>query len=167
MRPHTRGAVRIDGEVADLARDAGRTTVDVAVDDVATADAGPDLDKDEVAAADTPAPPELGQRPEVGVVVHEDGAGVDRFQARCDVDVAPARHHERRDRAGMFRIDGARDTHADSDQALVAHAGVIEGLADEFVDQRKRALGVGPHVVASCLPGAGLAAQVGDDDAHV
>ena len=66
-------AAVVDRHVADLAGGAARAVVEAAVEDEAGADAGGDLDVDEVRAVAAGAPHDLRQRAEVGVVLDAHG----------------------------------------------------------------------------------------------
>ena len=115
-----RASARVDREVADLAREAGRPRQQAPVDDEAAADADLAGHVQHVVDADGRAAPRLTDDARVGVVHHRDrkGGRESTGEARAERDVDPAqvgghRHH------AVVAPDHARDRDADSDDGPV------------------------------------------------
>lgn len=111
-------AVRVDLDVPDVPGAAGRTSVDLAADDDAAADAGAYLDAEEVAHGAGHARVLLPHRHEVHVVVDHDGAAQLLAERLADRETVPAGHDRRRDRHALGEADGAGDPDARAVEAL-------------------------------------------------
>jgi hypothetical protein len=105
-------AFLVDADVADVAGRAVGAAVHLAVADDAAADAGADLDDEEVGQR-TLQPPQLAQRHQVDVVVDEHRRGVVLAQVVADREAVPGRHQRRVHELADGEVD--RPGHADAD----------------------------------------------------
>ena len=124
-------AVRIDGEVTDFAGDAARTAINASTDEVPRADARCHLDEREVIEATRGAPPALGERAKVGVVVDEHRHFEPLAQLVEPVFAFPVPAAPAGEPVGMTRVHGAGYGDADAQQLPTAarrtrEAGVAE-----------------------------------------
>ena len=124
--------VGVDEHVAELARQAGAAAVQAAVEDQPGADAGGDLQVDEVARVAAGAERGLGERAEVRVVVdhHRDVEALAQLGGGGHADPA------RQDRGGadgaVALVDRARQAHAGADHGLARDARVGQRLDHEL-----------------------------------
>ena len=147
-------AVHLDHDVAELGAGAGRAAVDLAVEDQAAADPGPDRQHHRVVGAAGGAEEMLGEGGDVGVVVDEDrqpGALADELADRQVVD----RQVDRGDRDAAVVVDRRRDAETDGGDAGTG----LVGLA------RSRGPGVDQLVLG--LAGRALLALESDLDSGV
>ncbi len=129
-------AVLVDADVADVAGRAGGAAVHLAVADDAAADAGADLDDEEVGQRALQAP-ELAERHQVDVVVDEDRRRVVFAQVVADREAVPVRHQRRVDELADFEVDRAR--HADADRRSPVAARSRIGASSSRISTRTRA----------------------------
>ena len=160
-------ALRVDGDVADLAGGPGRAPVQAAAHDVARSDAGPDLDVGDVLQALPRAPPVLGQRSQVGVVVDQHRHAEALRQEREAGPSFPGRQGDLRELLRVARIDRARHRHADPHQPLRAPAPPPQALLHQLRGQLAGALRVGAHRVRALLPDQHLPSQIRERHRHV
>src|SRR5690606_15849738 len=146
-------AVVVDAYVPDVAGAAGHAAVDGAVHDDAAADAGADLDEEEVAHRAGQPGVQLAQRHQVHVVVDEDGAPQLLPDRVADGEPVPAGHDRRDDRHAVAEADRPGDPDPGAvhlrDQPLVAQ--LAEQVEGPFEDHGR------------ALPDVALLADVPDD----
>ncbi len=113
------------------------------------------------------APPVLGERAEVGVVVHHDRNAVALAQVVEAALSLPFGKHDLGEREGMLGIHRARHGDADADQRARGVAAALQRRVAERVHEFARAGRIGAHRVMLVLPVEHLPAQVGHRDRHV
>src|SRR5262249_49084169 len=125
--------VHLDRHVTELGAGPGRATVDLAAEDQAAADPGPDRQHHHVVGAAPGAIQVLGQGRDVGVVVDEDrkpGATTDHLADRQVVD----RQVDGRDRDTPVVVDRGRDPEAHRGDPGPGLPGLVD-LRDQQLDQ--------------------------------
>ena len=155
-----------DVDVADVAGGALGAAVDAAVGDHAAADAGADLDEEQVVGV-APARPVLAERHDVDVVVDQHRRPIALLQVGGDAVAVPAGHDRRRHRRPGDELD--RPRHADPDAAHVP--ALAAGLLQQAVE---RLLEPGEHDLRALRDrdvlarlGHHVAGQVGHGDTRV
>ena len=119
----------------DLAGPAARAAVQAPAEQHARADAGGDLDVDEVLDAAVRAEAGLGQGAQVGVVVHEHFKVQGVLQGRADVLAVPAGHVGGLHDAARVVVDGSGDAHADQRDLRGVQLRVGEHLPGQVPEQ--------------------------------
>src|SRR5690606_33370614 len=104
---------RVDGEVADFAREPVRTWVQLVSDHQTPADAGPQRHHQKARVAPTVAIQPFAERCGGGVVFHSDGAAQPLAQTLTEHDALEARHVGQAP-AFAFTVDFARDGDPDA-----------------------------------------------------
>src|SRR4051794_29741779 len=125
-------AVLAEERVAELARGAARAAVEPSLDDERAADAGAHAHEDEVLRAAAGAPDELGERAEVGVVLHAHDHPEPLAHRRGGVHAHPARQDRGRADGAVAARDRTRDAHADAEHALAVDPGLLERALDQL-----------------------------------
>ena len=131
-------------QVADLARGAGRTAVDLAAEQHAAADADPDLHEERIVDLLRGAAPALGQERQPHLVVHQDRAGEGRLEPGAELDSLPAGKLRRERHASRAGVDhtGRPDTHRL--EALGGDARGQKGLGRCVLDQLEQGIRLAP-----------------------
>ena len=156
-----------DVDVADVAGGALGAAVDAAVGDHAAADAGADLDEQQVVGV-APARPVLAEGHDVHVVVDQHGRAVALAQVGGDAVAVPAGHDRRRHRRAGDELDRARARRRR--RRGRRRAGARPRAAGRRAPPRaRRARSPGPCGDRDVLARLGqhVAGQVGDRDARV
>ncbi|HEX8954554.1 MAG TPA: hypothetical protein VF945_22015, partial [Polyangia bacterium] len=109
----------------------------------------------------------LGERAQVGVVVHQHRHAEARLQPLQTQDPAPGRHGHRGERVRGGAVHRARHRDADAEQAPPRDALAAQAVVDERAHQRQRAGGIALHRVRAVTRDPHLAAQVGHRHQHV
>src|SRR4051812_10105825 len=129
-----------DPDVADVAGGALGAAVDVAVGDDAAADAGADLDEEQVLDV-APVRPVLAEGHDIDVVVDEYGRVVVGGEPAWDRVAVPAGHDRRRHRLPARERDRPRNADADAAHVARAAADVLEKIQEALMDPREHRLG--------------------------
>ena len=136
-----RAAVRLDLDVADVAGAARRAAVDLTADDDAAADAGADLDAEEVAHGAGDARVLLPHGHQVHVVVDHDRAAEFLAERLAYGEAVPAGHDRRGDRHALGEADRAGDADAGAVEALGESRGPeLGGHGQDLLEDGDRAL---------------------------
>ncbi len=160
-------ALLLDDRVADLAGHPCRSVEQPAVHDQPGADAGRDLQVGGVAAAGRRAPVELGQRAEVGVVVHVDRQLEPRRERLRRSDSHPAGQDRGRPHAPRAHVDRPGQAEAYADHVAARDARLGQHLLDQLRGRVEAGLGgvVGLHGALGL--GEDRVAEVGGGHAQV
>ena len=140
----------------------GAAAVEAAVEDQAGADAGGDLQVDEIAGVAAGAERGLRERAEVRVVVdhHRDARGASAARRRRSCRSSPAGWRSSRPcRGSRALVDRAREAHAGADHRLPRDARVGERLDHELGRHLEAFVGVVIGVERSCALGEDRAAR--------
>ena len=143
--------LQVDADVADVAGGAGRAAIHLAMADDAAADAGADLDDQEVRQRTLQAP-ELAQRHQVDVVVDEDRRGIVLPQQVADREAVPGRHQGRVHQLAALEIDRTGDADADADHRSRIDPQPGQQVAQQHAHARQHHARPLPHVGGLGMP---------------
>ena len=135
-----------DLDVPDVAGRALRPAVDAAVRDDPGADAGADLDDDDVVMANRDPRPPLAEGEDVHVVVDPDRRPIAVGESLADRISVPARHDRRADRPPGAKLDGTGHADADAPEPAGQVAGRGGQLREQLVDAGEAAFRPGRNV---------------------
>ena len=153
-------------DVADVARRALGAAVDPAVGDDPAADAGPDLDEQQMVVG-APGLPVLAQRHDVHVVVDERRCAEAIRQSVADPVAVPPGHDRRSDGGAGRELDGPGDADPDATHVGVRAADAAEQLVERPLQPGEHSLGtLGDRDLLRALD-EHLAAEVGHRQARV
>ena len=153
-------------DVADVARRALGAAVDPALGDDPAADAGADLDEEQVVVG-APGLVVLAQRHDVHVVVDERRRAEVVSEPTTDAIAVPAGHDRRRDRGARGELDRAGDADARAAHVVVRAAELGEHRVERLLEPGQDRVGaVGDRDLLRRL-GQHLAAEVGHRHARV
>ena len=159
-------AVLVDGDVADLARDARAPVHDPPPEDPPAAHAVGDPKVRDGVVPDGGPEPGLGERAEVGVVVHGHGRAELGLQDLGHHDAVPAAHHADRRDAPRAHVHGRGHADADGEELV---GGCVDGR-DHLLDEQGGALQPGVRAVVGgqghALVREDAHGRVGERDAH-
>src|SRR6201999_3598344 len=125
--------VPAEADVADVTGRALRAAVVAVARDDPTADAGADLDVEQVLAV-APVRVVLAEGHDVDVVVDQHGDVVVLREPAGDREAVPARHHRRSHRFAARERDGRGDADADAAHVLARAADLVEQLVEALID---------------------------------